>query len=124
MYPWQTIGILGLAARAECRVLAVVFQRVGTRGSVARKFALLLVAEGPAPATAAYPEPTFNLEMVELSDRYPLYDPVVFALHTFGDCVMLALQTKLTRPLAGRQAIIGVRVKTHIWPRDKSWGSE
>jgi len=116
MSNWQMVGILGLAAIAECWVLAVVLYRVGTSGSVARKLALLLVVEGITLLTAGYPEYVMEIDLVEFSNRHALYFPVTFALHTFGDCAMLALyppfldlalRTKLTRPFAGRRGRIG-----------------
>jgi hypothetical protein len=45
MFQLHPFGILALVAIGMCLVLAVVLYRVGTRGSVARRLALLLVVE-------------------------------------------------------------------------------
>ena len=46
MFQFNPIGILGLVTVVLCWVLALVLYRAGISGSVARKLALLLVAEG------------------------------------------------------------------------------
>ncbi len=105
------MGILGLFAVAMCWALAVVLYRVGESGSVARKLALLLVVEGITLVSSGYIDLSFNLTD-DFYHRYPRWMQIWFVIHTLGDCAMLALyppflaaalQTKLTRPFAGKR---------------------
>ncbi len=111
-------GILALAAIAMCWSLAVVLHRVGAPGSVSRKLSLLLVVEGVTLASSS------SVEFLLVSPayaykHYPELFQVQFIVHTFGDCAMLALyppllaaalQTRLTRPFAGRPVQVGIMV--------------
>jgi len=122
MLQGQLIGILGLVAIAACWGLAVVLYRVGTVGSVARKLALLLVIEGVTLLTAGFPE--FALfgggeALQRFWDEHLILRIVSFISHHIGDAAMLALyppflalalQTKLTRPFAGKRMRIAVAV--------------
>ena len=47
-------GTVGLVATAFCWAFAVVLFRVGTRGSVTRKLALLLIVEGITLVSSGY----------------------------------------------------------------------
>ena len=115
---WVYVGILGLVAIAACWALAVVLYRVGTPGSVARMLSLLLVVEGFTLATADFPVMALGLNW-DFYELYPLFARIYFIGHTIGDAAMLALyppflaaalQTKLTRPFAGRRMRIGLWV--------------
>ena len=112
MFQFDLSSILGLVAVAMCWVLAVVLFRTGTRGSVARKLALLLAVEGFTLVTTGI---VTNLIADEILDNWafgPTYWQLAFFTHTLGDCAMLAiypgflaasLNTKLTRPFAGKR---------------------
>jgi hypothetical protein len=115
----QLIGILGLVAIAACWGLAVVLYRVGTAGSVARMLALLLVVEGVTLFTAGFPEFVLGKDQFYLFDQYPVLGIISFISHHIGDAAMialyppflaLALQTKLTRPFAGKRMRIALAV--------------
>jgi len=115
---WVYVGILGLVAIAACWALAVVLYRVGTPGSVARMLSLLLVVEGFTLATADFPVMALGLNW-DFYELHPLFARIYFIGHTIGDAAMLALyppflaaalQTKLTRPFAGRRMRIGLWV--------------
>ena len=110
------IAILGLIASAMCIALAVVLYRVGTSGSVARQLALLLVVEGVTLASTGFIDTMLSPTILAHS-AYSTWNQVEQYVHTFGDCAMLALyppflaaalQTKLTRPFAGKQMRIGL----------------
>ena len=116
------IGILGLVAIAACWALAIVLYRVGTTGSVARKFALLLVVEGATLATAEFPELALGIPD-GFYELHPLLEQFLFIAHTIADAAMLALyppflavalQTKLTRPFAGKRMRIGLAVASVV----------
>jgi hypothetical protein len=116
MSPITLIGFLGLASIAACWALAVVLFRVGAAGTVARKLAYLLVIEGFVLATAEFPEFAMQLP----ADFYDSRDTLIFVLgliHHAGDGLMIALyppflavalNTKLTRPFAGKPMQIGL----------------
>jgi hypothetical protein len=95
-----------------------VLYRVGTPGSVARMLSLLLVVEGFTLATADFPVMAAGLNW-DFYEQHPLFTRIYFLAHTIGDAAMLALyppflaaalQTKLTRPFAGRRMRIGLWV--------------
>ncbi len=118
MDKWQLVGFLGVAAIAMCWSLAVVLYRVGESGGVARKLALLLVVEGFTLLTAGFPDMFLGIPE-NYMDLHPLYARISFIAHTIGDSAMLALyppflaaalQTKLTRPFAGKRMRIGLWV--------------
>src|SRR5436190_10891947 len=109
-------GILALAAVAMCWSLAVVLCRVGARGGVARKLALLLVVEGVALASSGSIELLFG-PLDDFYLRHPRFIVLEMMLHALGDCGMLALypaflaaalNSRLTRPFAGVRARIAV----------------
>ncbi len=119
----QLIGILGLAAIAACWSLAVVLYRVGTAGSVTRKLALLLVIEGVTLLTGEFPELASGLVGLSWSfwesfyEQHPALYWISGIVHHLGDAAMIALypaflavvlQTKLTRPFAGKRIRMGV----------------
>ncbi len=116
MSPITLIGILGLVAIAACWALAVVLYRVGTTGTVARKLAFLLVVEGFVLITAEFPEWVLQLP----GNYYESHETLLFLLgliHHVGDGLMivlypsflaLALNTKLTRPIASTPVRIGL----------------
>jgi len=111
-------GILALVAIAMCLALAVVLYRVGTRGSVARKLALLLVVEAVTLGSSS------SLEFLLVSPSaafaaYRQWFDIQFLVHTLGDCAMLALyppflaaalQTPMTRPFADKRVQAGLAV--------------
>ncbi len=117
------IGILGLGAIAACWALAVLLYRVGSAGSVARKLALLLVIEGVTLLTGEFPELASGLVGLSWSFWGSFYEqhPALYwtfgIVHHLGDAAMIALypaflavvlQTKLTRPFAGKRIRMGV----------------
>ncbi|KPK42217.1 MAG: hypothetical protein AMJ65_08010 [Phycisphaerae bacterium SG8_4] len=109
-------GILALVAVAICWTLAVVLRRVGMRGSVARKLALLLVVEGMTLGSSSSVD--FLLTSpAEFWGRHPTLGTASMFVHTLGDCAMLALyppflaaalQTPLTRPFAVKRVQIAI----------------
>jgi len=111
-------GILALVAIAMCLVLAVVLYRVGTRGSVARKLALLLVVEAVTLGSSSSVE--FLLVSPSAAfEAYRQWFDIQFLVHTLGDCAMLALyppflaaalQTPMTRPFADKRVQAGLAV--------------
>jgi hypothetical protein len=118
MFQADPRGILALLAVAMCLALAVVLYRVGMRGSVARKLALLLVVEAVTLGSSSSVEfllvsPTATIE------AYPRWYEIMFLVHTLGDCAMLALyppflaaalQTPMTRPFADKRVQAGLAV--------------
>lgn len=119
----QLIGILGLVAIAACWGLAVVLYRVDTAGGVARKLALLLVIEGITLLTAGYPEFVLGKGQLFFLDESPLLAASILTFHHIGDAAMLALyptflalalQTKLTRPFAGKRVRIVIAVSAAV----------
>ena len=112
------MGIFGLVSVAMCWALAGVLYRVGPTGSVARKLALLFVAEGVTLVTSGY----IGLLMTPAataSSWFPAYYQAESMVHLFGDCALLALyppflaaalHTKLTRPFAAKRMRIGLGV--------------
>ncbi len=110
------IAFLAIVAVAMCWALAVVLYRVGTTGGVARMLALLLVAEGVTLISTGYIDLLLT-PAVTASSWYPGWFRAEEIVHTLGDCAMLALyppflaaalQTKLTRPFAGKRMRIGI----------------
>jgi len=119
----QLIGILGLVAIAACWGLAVGLYRVDTAGGVARKLALLLFIEGITLLTAGYPEFVLGKGQLFFLDESPLLGMSILAIHHIGDAAMLALyptflalalQTKLTRPFAGKRVRIALAVSAAV----------
>ena len=112
------IGILGLVAIVLCWVLAVVLYRVGEAGSAARKLALLLVVESLVLLTAEFPEMAMGIPL-SFFDRHPVFLNFLITIHDIADVAMLvlyppflaaALQTNLTRAVAGKRVRIGTTV--------------
>jgi len=110
----NAIAILAFFAAAMSWALAVTLYRVGTAGSVARKLALLLVVEGVTLISTGFIDLFFTPEM-RAHRLYPAWLSAEEIVHTLGDCAMLALyppflaaalQTKLTRPFAGKRVQI------------------
>ena len=98
---------MGLLTVAMCWAFAVLLYRVGVPGSVARKLAVLLVAEGFILVTGGYPELLFTPAVFERS-WFSDWRQIAEFVHHVSDCTMLALyppflaaalQTKLTRPV-------------------------
>jgi hypothetical protein len=118
MFQADPRGIIAVLAVAMCLALAVVLYRVGVRGSVARKLALLLVVEAVTLGSSSSVEfllvsPTATIE------AYPRWYEIMFLVHTLGDCAMLALyppflaaalQTPMTRPFADKRVQAGLAV--------------
>ena len=109
-------GILAVIAFVLCWSLAAVLYRVGTPGSVARKLALLLVVEGTTLISTGFID-LFLTPTVRAHRLYPVWIHAEEIVHTCGDCAMLALyppflaaalQTRLTRPFAGRGMRLGL----------------
>ncbi len=116
MFQANLYGIMGVATIAMCWAFAVVLHRVGAPGSVARKLAVLLVAEGFILVTGGYPELLFTPATLA-SSWVSAWHQVSETIHHISDCVMLALyppflavalQTKLTRPFADKRMRIGL----------------
>lgn len=116
MFVPNAIGIFGLVAIAACWALAVVLFRVRSPVSTGRMLAWLLVVEGVTLFTAGYLDMNFAQEVFE-TDWYPIWGKAGFIIHTAGDCAFLALyppflaaalNTKLTRPFAGKRMRIGL----------------
>ncbi len=116
MFQAHPVGILALVAFAMCMALAVTLYRVGAPGGAARMLALLLVVEGVTLITTGYIDLMLT-PAVTASSGYPAWFRAEEIVHTFGDCMLLALyppflavalQTKLTRPFAGKQMRIGL----------------
>jgi hypothetical protein len=118
MFEPNAIGIFGLVAIAACWALAVVLFRNKSPGNTANMLAIVLVVEGITLFTAGYMDMNFTQEVFEAS-WYPHWAKIAFIIHTAGDCAMLAfyppflgvaLNTKLTRPFAGK----GMRIALAI----------
>ncbi len=116
MFQASAPGFLAIFAVAMCWSLAVVLYRAGTPGSVARKLALLLVVEGVTLISTGYID-LFLTPAATANSWYPGWFRAEEIVHTLGDCAMLALyppflavalQTKLTRPFAGKRMRIGI----------------
>ncbi len=116
MFQANPQGLLALIAITACWGLAVVLLRVSMSGSVARKLALLLVIEGVALGSS---DAILLLlrSPADLISQYPWFIDVLRTIHTLCDVAMLALyppflavalQTKITRPFAGKRARIGL----------------
>jgi len=112
------IGILGLVAVAACWALAVVFFRVSTPGTAARKLFILLVVEGFVLISAGFPEYAFGLPE-DIILAHPRLYFVLGAVHHLGDAAMIALyppflsmalNTSLTRPFANGSVRIGLAI--------------
>ena len=84
------LEVLGAAAITLCWVLAVVLFRVGSAGSVARKLAMLLAVEGLALVTSGI---VFDFLSPAVQESWWESPSVAysFTVHTFADCLMLAL---------------------------------
>ena len=118
MFEPNAIGIFGLVAIAACWALAVVLFRNKSPGNTASMLAWLLVVEGITLFTAGYMDMNFTQVVFDTS-WYPQWAKIAFIIHTAGDCAMLALyppflgvalNTKLTRPFAGK----GMRIALAI----------
>ena len=118
MFQFDTMAFFGLIAVLLCWGLAVLLFRVSLPDSVARKLSLLLVIEGLTLFSSGVPWRFFSdagiEHMIALDQR--LGGWIEFAdgaIHYFGDSMMLALyplflvvalNTKLTRPFKGKKA--------------------
>jgi hypothetical protein len=124
------LGILALIAVAMCWSLSVVLFRVGERGSVARKLALVLVVEGVALVSCGLIEYLFTVPD-DFYQRNPRFAIVEMMMHAFGDCGMLvlyppflaaALNTRWTRAFADRRVRAGITLSAALlyaalcWP--------
>ena len=116
------IGLLCASAVAMCWGLAFVLYRTGSSDSMARALSLLLVVEGITLVTTGYIH-LFLPEAVFAHASYPTLLAVEGAIHTLGDCAMLALyppflakalNTKLTRPFEHARVRIGIAVAAAI----------
>lgn len=116
MFQASPVGFLALIAVAMCWSLAVVLYRVGAPDSVARKLALLLVVEGVTLVTSGYIDLMLT-PAIHGHRFYPAWFHGQFAVHTLGDCSMLALyppflaaalKTRLTQPLADGRFRLGI----------------
>ena len=123
MFQANPYGIMGLVTVAMCWAFAMVLYRVGAPGSVARKLALLLFVEGVTLVSSGYIDLFFVPAVMERS-WYPDWYQATFIIHTIGDSAMLALyppflaaalQTKLTRPFAGKRMRIGLGIVAVIF---------
>ncbi len=110
------LGILTLITVGMCWSFSVVLFRAGTRGSVARRLAVLLIVEGVALATSGSIESLFG-SLDGLYRRAPWFVSAETMLHALGDCGMLvlyppflaaALRTRLTRPFADKRVRTGI----------------
>jgi len=111
-------GTLALVAVAMSWTLAAVLFRVSAPGSVARKLSLLLVIEGVTLGSSS--APTFVLtSLSDFLNAHPAFAEALSAVHTFGDCAMLALyppflaaalRTSLTRPFLDKRVRVGLMV--------------
>jgi len=118
MFQPSPVGFLALAAVAMCWSLAVLLLRTGAPGSVARQLALLLVVEGVTLISTGYID-LFISPATHAQGWYPGFVQFEAIVHTLGDCAMLALyppflaaalQTRLTRPFAGRRMRLGLGI--------------
>lgn len=118
MFQIHPVGILALVAVTLCWGLAIVLYRTGHASSVARKLALLLVVEGVTLISTGYID-LFLTPEARSHDLFPAWVKLEEIIHTLGDCAMLALyppflaaalQTKWTRPFAGRRMRIGITI--------------
>jgi hypothetical protein len=110
------LGILALVAVAMCWSLSLVLFRVGVRGSVARKLALVLVVEGVALVSSGLIEYLFTVPD-DFYPRNPRFAIAELMVHAVGDCGMLvlyppflaaALNTRWTRAFADRRVRVGI----------------
>lgn len=118
MLQFDALGFLGLVATTMSWSLAAVLFRVQSPGGVARMVAVLLLVEGVTLVSTGYLDMFFTEALL----AHPVYPRWLFtegAIHTLGDCAMLALyppflamalQTKLTRPFARKPVRIGIAV--------------
>jgi len=99
-----------------CWSLSVVLFRVGARGSVARKLALVLVVEGVALVSCGLIEYLFTVPD-DFYPRNPRFAIAELMVHAVGDCGMLvlyppflaaALNTRWTRAFADRRVRVGI----------------
>ncbi len=118
MFVPDAIGIFGLVAIAACWSLAIVLYRVKSPSNSSGMLATLLVVEGLILFTSGFLDMNFAQAVFE-TDWYPVWGQAAFVLHTASDCLMLALyppflavalDTKLTRPFAGKRMRIGLAV--------------
>ena len=109
-------GILGIIAIAACLALAVALYRVTSVSGTARMLGILLLIEAVTLGTAGYFEIVLGVTEAYYEQNTPWLQ-ISFAIHTFGDCAFVAfyppflaaaLQTKLTRPFAGKRMRIGL----------------
>ena len=112
------IGVLSVSAVLMCWGLAFVLYRTGASGSMARALSLLLVVEGITLISTGYID-LFLPDSLLTHPSYPAFVSVEVAIHTFGDCAMLALyppflakalNTKLTRPFENTRVRIGIAI--------------
>lgn len=112
------VAALAFVAVAMCWSFATVLYRVGAAGSVARKLSLLLVVEGVTLVSTGFIDSVLPAGLQE-SSGYETWLLAEVVVHTIGDCLMLALypsflaaalQTRLTRSLGSRTAMVGVSV--------------
>jgi hypothetical protein len=115
-------GIIGVVAIAACLALAVALYRVTIVSPTARMLGFLLLIEAVTLGSAGYIEMVLGLSE-NFYDQHPLLDQIGFAIHTLGDCAFVAfyppflaaaLQTKLTRPFAGKRMRIGLAVASIV----------
>jgi len=116
MIQFNSVAVLALVAVTMCWSLAVVLYRVGTKGSVARKLALLLLVEGVTMISTGYIDSMLSPEVVE-TDFYASWVLFEGIVHTVGDGLMLvlyppflaaALRIDMTRPFESRTAVAGL----------------
>ena len=117
-----TTGIMGVVAIAACLALAVALYRVTTVSTTARMLGFLLLIEAVTLGTAGYIENILGISE-EFYELHPLYIKISFIIHTLGDCAFVAfyppflaaaLQTKLTRPFAGKRMRIGLAIASVV----------
>jgi hypothetical protein len=110
--------MLALVAVAMCLALAATLYRVESASGAARMLALLLVVEGVTLISTGYIDLLLTPAVIA-SSGYPGWIRAEQLVHTLGDCAMLALyppflaaalQTKLTRPFAGKRIRIALAV--------------
>ena len=120
MFNSQIVGFVGLVAIAACWGLAVILNRGEATSSVARRLSVLLVVEGFVLVSAGFPEFVSGLSLSFWESFYESHSGLYLLAnltHHLGDAAMialyppflaLALDTKLTRPIANRKMRIGL----------------
>ena len=118
MFSSNVTLILDVTTVLVCFALAAVLFRVSTAGSVARKLSVLLIVEGITILSSGIELDLFAFFFPETMSNLPddaLWVTLSYKVHTAGDCAMLALypgflaaalNTKLTRPFAGKRATL------------------